>query len=214
MKTLATTLVATGLLVCPAAAQTSSPAPGASSLSGAFIAEAPDTLVRASKLVGLDVIGLDEHAVGDIREVLLTREGQVDAVVIGVGGFLGMGEKSVAVPFDAFLWNTGDVSPAAGPSATVKAGTMPERPDAAGAAERAPGAKIGNEVLATTAENRSARVDAATGPATTASTGQGSATTLVVAPGNAPRRAVLRLTKEELKSAPDFRFSDASKGKQ
>ena len=214
MKTLATALATTALLLCPAAAQTSSGTPAASSPSGAFIAQAPDTLVRASKLVGLDVIGLDEHAVGDIREVLLTREGRVEAVVIGVGGFLGMGEKSVAVPFDGFLWNTGDVSPAAGPSASVKAGTMPERPDAAGAAERAPGAKVGNEVLATTAENRSGRVDEATGPATTASTGQGSATTLVVAPGNAPRRAVLRMTKDELKAAPDFRFSDASKGKQ
>ena len=90
MKTLAPTLVATALLLCPAAAQTSGTAPPASSPARPFIAQGSDTLMRASKLVGLDVIGLDEHAVGDVREVLLTREGQVDAVVIGVGGFLGV----------------------------------------------------------------------------------------------------------------------------
>ena len=122
-----------------------------------------------------------------------------------------MGGKSVAVPFDAMLWNTGDVSPAAGPSASVQAGTRPERPEAAGATERMPGAKVANEVLGTTAENRSDRVDPATGPTTTGTTAQRPATTLVVGPGNAPRRAVVRMTLDEIKSAPEYRSSENSR---
>jgi sporulation protein YlmC with PRC-barrel domain len=39
--------------------------------------------------------------IGEIKDVLLSQEGKVSALVIGVGGFLGMGEKDVAAPFDA-----------------------------------------------------------------------------------------------------------------
>lgn len=205
MKTPARTLVATALFVTPALAQAPAPAGGP----GRFIAQASDGLMRVSKIAGLDVIGLDEHRVGDVRELMMTRDGRVEAVVIGVGGVLGIGQKSVAVPFDAMLWNTGDVSPSAGPSASVQAGTKPEAPDAAGAAERMPGARVSNEVLGTTAENRSDRVDPATGPTTTGATGQPSATTLVVAPGNAPRRAVVRMTTDEIKNAPEFHMSSS-----
>jgi sporulation protein YlmC with PRC-barrel domain len=39
--------------------------------------------------------------IGEISDVLLNKEGKVDAFIIGVGGFLGISEKDVAVPFDA-----------------------------------------------------------------------------------------------------------------
>jgi sporulation protein YlmC with PRC-barrel domain len=39
--------------------------------------------------------------IGEISDVLLNKEGKVDAFMIAVGGFLGVGEKDVAVPFDA-----------------------------------------------------------------------------------------------------------------
>ena len=206
MKAPAISLVAATLFASAAVAQTPPQAQ-----SGPFIAHASEAVMRASKIVGLDVIGLDEHRIGEVREVIMSREGQVEAVVIGVGGVLGMGGKSVAVPFDALLWNTGDVSPAAGPSASLQAGTRPESPDAAGATERMPGAKVANEVLGTTAENRSDRVDPATGPTTTGTTAQRPATTLVVGPGNAPRRAVARMTLDEIKSAPEYRSSENSR---
>jgi hypothetical protein len=38
---------------------------------------------------------------GEIKDMLLDREGKVQAVIVSVGGFLGMGEKDVAVAFDA-----------------------------------------------------------------------------------------------------------------
>jgi hypothetical protein len=48
----------------------------------------------------------DNQKIGDINEVLLNKDGMAEAVVIGVGGFLGIGEKNVAVPFKSLEWRT------------------------------------------------------------------------------------------------------------
>jgi sporulation protein YlmC with PRC-barrel domain len=55
---------------------------------------------RASKLMGLDVYNDANEKLGDINELILDKDGKVSAVVIGVGGFLGMGEHDVAVTMD------------------------------------------------------------------------------------------------------------------
>src|SRR5512133_3824625 len=39
--------------------------------------------------------------VGEVMDVLVDREGKATALIIGVGGFLGAGEKDVAVPFNS-----------------------------------------------------------------------------------------------------------------
>ena len=56
---------------------------------------------RSSKLVGTSVYGPDDKSIGKISDILIDNNGGIKAVVIGVGGFLGMGEKDVAVPFKA-----------------------------------------------------------------------------------------------------------------
>ena len=48
---------------------------------------------RASKLVGLNVYNDQNEKLGDINEILLDQSGKVTGVIIGVGGFLGMGEQ-------------------------------------------------------------------------------------------------------------------------
>jgi sporulation protein YlmC with PRC-barrel domain len=55
---------------------------------------------RASKLVGLSVYNEKNESVGSINDMLTDKNGKVVAVVIGVGGFLGVGEHLVAVPFE------------------------------------------------------------------------------------------------------------------
>ena len=55
---------------------------------------------RASKLMGLDVYNDANEKLGDINELILDKNGKVAAVVIGVGGFLGMGEHDIAVSMD------------------------------------------------------------------------------------------------------------------
>ena len=42
-----------------------------------------------------------DNKIGDIDDVLIDKEGNVTALIIGVGGFLAMGEKDVAIPFSA-----------------------------------------------------------------------------------------------------------------
>ncbi|MGI8525327.1 MAG: PRC-barrel domain-containing protein [Pseudolabrys sp.] len=54
---------------------------------------------RSSKLIGADVYGADNKKIGDINDLLVDGSGNIHAAVIGVGGFLGVGEKNVAVPF-------------------------------------------------------------------------------------------------------------------
>jgi sporulation protein YlmC with PRC-barrel domain len=55
---------------------------------------------RSSKLIGLNVYNRADEKLGDINEILLDKTGKVEAVVIGVGGFLGMGEHDIAVPMN------------------------------------------------------------------------------------------------------------------
>lgn len=55
---------------------------------------------RASKLVGLSVYNDKNESVGSINDMLTDKNGKVVAVIIGVGGFLGVGEHLVAVPFE------------------------------------------------------------------------------------------------------------------
>ncbi len=55
---------------------------------------------RASKVVGLSVYNENNESLGSINDLLTDKSGNIKAVVLGVGGFLGVGEHLVAVPFD------------------------------------------------------------------------------------------------------------------
>jgi sporulation protein YlmC with PRC-barrel domain len=52
---------------------------------------------RASKLIGLDIYNEQNEKLGDVNEVLIDKSGKVTGFVIGVGGFLGMGEHNIMV---------------------------------------------------------------------------------------------------------------------
>ena len=55
---------------------------------------------RASKVVGVSVYNDNNESLGSISDLLMDKSGNIKAVVIGVGGFLGVGEHLVAIPFD------------------------------------------------------------------------------------------------------------------
>jgi PRC-barrel domain len=55
----------------------------------------------ASHWIGKSVYNGNNESLGDVNDLLFTQDGSVAAVIIGVGGFLGIGEKAVAVSFDA-----------------------------------------------------------------------------------------------------------------
>ena len=53
-----------------------------------------------------DVYDPSDTKIGSVSDVLVSPNGQIDAVIIGVGGFLGAGEKDVAVNFNAIKQTT------------------------------------------------------------------------------------------------------------
>jgi sporulation protein YlmC with PRC-barrel domain len=86
----------------PAPAPTPAPAPGDSAATkdtGTFSAAQAADEWRSTKLVGLSVYNSANERIGDINDLILGPDGKVSKVVIGVGGFLGMGEKLVALDF-------------------------------------------------------------------------------------------------------------------
>ena len=54
--------------------------------------------VRASKMMGSAVYDQQNQGIGKVSDIILNKDGKVDAVVVDVGSFLGMGGKRVAVP--------------------------------------------------------------------------------------------------------------------
>lgn len=105
---LATTAVAT-LVATGAFAQTQ-PAP-AEPVAPATEQTAPATIPGEGNLA-TNVIGEavyngaaeDAQNIGDVNDLVIGSDGKVTSVVIGVGGFLGVGEKSVEMPYDKIEW--------------------------------------------------------------------------------------------------------------
>ena len=64
---------------------------------GAITAQTPDQWL-ATKFKGTQVIGADDAKIGSVEDILFDRTGSVKAVIVGVGGFLGIGSKQVAFP--------------------------------------------------------------------------------------------------------------------
>jgi hypothetical protein len=150
-------------------------------------------LWRASKLPGIAIYGPNDERVGKISDVLVDRSGSARYLVIGVGGFLGIGEKDVAVPF-------GDVTFTDTPLASQLTATHP-----------LPGAlaPAGGMAPATTGE-------VATGLPAAQPNMAGPAVPPNASPDMKiandrtrayPDHGMLAMTKDQLKSAPPFRFS-------
>lgn len=180
-----------GLPAVPALAETAAP----------FLAAPPAGTVRGSKILGVPVIGMDHVRVGKIEDVLVDVSGRIQAVVIGVGGFLGVGEKYVAVPFDQLVWNTGDVSLTSGPSSVVRVGEAPPA-DQAGP-EKMPGSQTDRAVLDAVEGKRTDRIDPATGSVEPEKAPSRPATALA---GDTIVHAEVRLTRAQLSDAPAFAF--------
>jgi sporulation protein YlmC with PRC-barrel domain len=86
-------LLASAMLV-PALAQTNPPP---ASVAESTAPKAHGEMWRSSKLIGLNVYNDQDEKLGAISEILLDKSGKVDFVVIGVGGFLGIGQQDIMV---------------------------------------------------------------------------------------------------------------------
>ncbi|MEA3080309.1 MAG: hypothetical protein QOF05_1717 [Sphingomonadales bacterium] len=103
--------------VTPAPVETTAPAvkstemsTPASTSSAKFINSQRQDQFLASKFKGTDVIGSDDKKIGDVSDILFDKGGKIEAYVVGVGGFLGIGAKDVALAPSAFQIVPGDKS--------------------------------------------------------------------------------------------------------
>lgn len=65
-----------------------------------YLSSAPANGMQASDLIGTELKTSGDESVGEIGDLIIDQDGQVVAVVVSVGGFLGMGEKHVAIGWD------------------------------------------------------------------------------------------------------------------
>jgi sporulation protein YlmC with PRC-barrel domain len=191
-------LVSTPGLAQPS--QTTAPAPQ-TAIGGAITQLQPDQW-QTSNLEGLEVYSSNNgDKIGDISDLIFDDSGKVQAVVIGVGGYLGISERAVAVPFDQIRFVNEPRGTAAGTTTGEArlAGTSPgggtaASPAAAGTAA-VPAGRDGPATSNMAGKNASA--PAASGAGQAAAAGSGSN----------PNHAVLMMsvTKDELRTAPEFR---------
>jgi sporulation protein YlmC with PRC-barrel domain len=107
MKKLAYTSALLALMTTVASAQ--APAPRQSPGPAAQImTSVPSDSATVTHWYKQSVYDPSDNKIGEIMDVLVDKSGKVTALIIGVGGFLGMGEKDVAVPFDAVKATTKD----------------------------------------------------------------------------------------------------------
>src|SRR5258705_9154459 len=98
---------------------------------------------RTSKLVGLNVYNDSNESLGSINDLLTDKSGDIKAVVIGVGGFLGVGEHLVAVPLDKVKFVDEPIAYTSAAGAPATGGGRPStRPTTTGAATTAPAPAI------------------------------------------------------------------------
>ena len=186
-KTFTAALASTALLATIASAQTPTPTTDRADTAASSSTSGSTTLSssqlqgdwRASKVVGLSVYNENNEKLGSINDLLMDKGGNIKAVVLGVGGFLGMGEHLVAVPLDKVKFSNEPIAY----TGTASTGT--------------PGAGGGSMANRPTAPTTMP-------PTTTGSAGTASATR-----SNPwyPDHAVFNANKDELKSMPEFKYA-------
>jgi hypothetical protein len=103
MEKLLATAALVALMALPVLAQ-DAPAPAVEKAPAERSAALDASDVSAKALLNESVKNAANETIGDINDVLISGDGKVAAVIVGVGGFLGMGEKNVALPYDQLVF--------------------------------------------------------------------------------------------------------------
>ncbi len=176
-KSIATAMLGTTLLATASFAQTPTATSDRAAINQPSAAQGQ---WRASKLPGLNVYNSANESLGDINDVLTDSSGKITAVIIGVGGFLGVGEHYVSVPFEKIKWVNEPVA--------VNTATNPPA---------TPGSSAANNQPSTMAPTPSVGTTTGSAPAVSSNT-----------PRWYPDHAVYNATKDELKAAPEFKYTN------
>lgn len=168
--------------------------------------ESPDQW-RGSKLIGIPIYGPDNKSIGKITDVLMSHDGATQDVIVGVGGFLGIGEKDVAIPFASVNFTDTPMVAAQGmPNNNLATpGTMAAAPGAMAPADG--GAAAGGGMAPAANPGLGTPGDALGNPAAPAM-GMTPAEAPAVHQSTAyPDHGTIAFTAVQLKSAPSFRFA-------
>jgi sporulation protein YlmC with PRC-barrel domain len=165
-----------------------------------FLSQVQPGQWQVSHLDGLEVYNSNNEKIGDISELVLDAGGKVQAVVIGVGGILGVGAREVAFPFEQIRFvnepRAGTTGEASLSGTSPGGGTVPS-PAAAGTAAAPP---VNPNMATNNPDAGSSSAPGGNGGSKpdqqTASTGRRAV----------PNHAVLMvpMTKEQLQEMPEF----------
>jgi sporulation protein YlmC with PRC-barrel domain len=175
-KTIAVAVLTTALMTGAAYAQTANKADPANA--GATMHR--DGEWRASKLVGVNVYNEANEKIGEINDVILDKSGKASKAILGVGGFLGIGEYTIAVPFEKLKWV----------NEPVRSASTSNPPASAPATNVDSNARTASDGAAKTT----------TGVATNTSAARGTGQNWY------PDHAVYNATKDQLKAMPEFKY--------
>jgi PRC-barrel domain len=134
-KFVAAAVLGSALIAAPAMAQTTKMDEPKSNTATMNETASKAGLWQGSKIIGLNVYNEQNEKIGSIKDLMVDKSGNIASAVIGVGGFLGMGERDVAVKFADLKWSNEPVrsSNAAGGAG----GTTTTRPATTGAGSNA-----------------------------------------------------------------------------
>lgn len=191
------------------------------SASGETFVTLPETGAwRVSDLQGKTVYSADGSNIGEINDVLVSQDGSINAVIIGVGGFLGIGEKDVAVNMSALELGPGDTQAQADAASKALPNNAAATTDTTGATG-ATGTAGTTGMDATGTAGMGTSGAAGTGAAGTTGTMNNQSTTNMAANNNGakigddglPDRIILNVTRDQLEKAPAFKGVGAKQNK-
>lgn len=98
-----TLMVPAFMLAAGTASAEENTATATSTAEATYMTSAPAGTFYSDSLTGNDVQSTveDDENIGTINDLIINEDGQIEAVIVGVGGFLGMGEKDVAIEWDS-----------------------------------------------------------------------------------------------------------------
>ncbi len=175
---------------------------------GPFVTVPQSGAWRVSDLDGKAVYGADGENIGSISDVLVSQDGSVNAVIIGVGGFLGLGQKDVAVDMEALELGPGATQQQADAVSQVNPGVSDEttastQVDPAATQEPGPYGTTGQNTTAM--GGAEGNTTTGTGmPAENSQVAANNPNTVRIGEDGLPDRIILNVTRDQLEDAPEF----------
>jgi sporulation protein YlmC with PRC-barrel domain len=167
------------LSALPTLAQSPSPTGGEQkATSSQFPTQLKEGQWRGSKINGLSVYNNNAKKIGSIEDLVVAEDGKIDAFVIGMGGFLGIGKHQVAVPFEEMKFVNEPVIPPPSPTAGISQLNSPKTDP--------------NNATQNQAPQNPALLPEQSAPKTAY---------------DLPDHAVVNMTEKQLKAAPQFTYA-------